>query len=67
MEGGLSPPSSSRRKAEIAVRPRRDAALFDDRDDPARRRAVSSLIEQTNPVTGRPFMVKVVFSFRYWA
>jgi hypothetical protein len=28
---------------------------------------VSSLIEQTNPVTGKPFMVKVVFSFRYWA
>jgi hypothetical protein len=28
---------------------------------------VSSLIEQTNPVTGKPFIVKVVFSFRYWA
>jgi hypothetical protein len=27
---------------------------------------VSSVIEQTNPVTGEPFMVKVVFSFRYW-
>ena len=28
---------------------------------------VSTLIEQTNPVTGKPFIVKVVFSFRYWA
>jgi len=28
---------------------------------------LSSLTEQTNPMTGEPFMVKVVFSFRYWA
>jgi hypothetical protein len=28
---------------------------------------VSALTEQTNPVTGKPFMVKVVLSFRYWA
>jgi hypothetical protein len=28
---------------------------------------LSSLTEQTNPVTGKPFMVKIVFSFRYWA
>jgi hypothetical protein len=28
---------------------------------------LSSLTERTNPVTGEPFMVKVVFSFRYWA
>jgi hypothetical protein len=28
---------------------------------------LSSLTEQTNPVTGKSFMVKVVFSFRYWA
>jgi hypothetical protein len=28
---------------------------------------LSSLTEQTNPVTGEPFIVKVVFSFRYWA
>ena len=28
---------------------------------------LSCLTEQTNPVTGKPFMVKVVFSFRYWA
>ena len=28
---------------------------------------LSSLTEQTNPVNGKPFMVKVVFSFRYCA
>jgi hypothetical protein len=28
---------------------------------------LSSLTEQTNPLTGEPFMVEVVFSFRYAA